>query len=178
MRCPGVYPPDPTLGITDPQMLPPPKLVARSRSYQHRPCPLCGKSCPRDRIFTRTLHDLGDPVGVAGLGRGQVGHVGGEEAAASSAVVLGIGEANVVGPSPHRISQVMQGAGEDPVAGAGLTAARAGAMLVVATARDEFRGREHLGIGDAQSGVRRVDCRTTHDDALPSQRISLLIWFF
>ena len=27
MRCPGVYPPDPTLGITDPQMLPPPKLV-------------------------------------------------------------------------------------------------------------------------------------------------------
>ena len=58
-----VYPPDPTLGITDPQMLPPPKLVARSRNYEHRPCPLCGKSCPRDRIFTRTLHDLGDPVG-------------------------------------------------------------------------------------------------------------------
>ena len=62
MRCPGVYPPDPTLGITDPQMLPPPKLVSRSRNYEHRPCPLCGKSCPRDRIFTRTLHDLGDPV--------------------------------------------------------------------------------------------------------------------
>jgi hypothetical protein len=62
MRCPGVYPPDPTLGITDPQMLPPPKLVSRSRNYEHRPCPLCGKSCPRDRIFIRTLHDLGDPV--------------------------------------------------------------------------------------------------------------------
>src|SRR6516165_9271253 len=62
MRCPGVYPPDPTLGITDPQMLPPAKLVSRSRNYEHRPCPLCGKSCPRDRIFTRTLHDLGDPV--------------------------------------------------------------------------------------------------------------------
>src|SRR5947209_6441239 len=62
MRCPAVYPPDPTLGVTDPQMLPPPKLVSRSRNYAHRPCPLCGKSCPRDRIFTRILHDLGDPV--------------------------------------------------------------------------------------------------------------------
>ena len=63
MRCPAVYPPDPTLGITDPQMLPPPKLLRRSRNYEHRPCPSCGKSCPRDRIFVRTLHDLGDPVG-------------------------------------------------------------------------------------------------------------------
>ena len=63
MLCPAVYPPDPTLGITDPQMLPPPKLVPRSRNYQHRPCPECGKSCPRDRVCTRTLHDLGDPVG-------------------------------------------------------------------------------------------------------------------
>ena len=63
MRCPGVYPPDPTLGITDPQMLPSPKLVRRSRNYEHRSCPECGKSCPRDRVRTRTLHDLGDPVG-------------------------------------------------------------------------------------------------------------------
>jgi hypothetical protein len=63
MLCPAVYPPDPTLGITDPKMLPLPKLVPRSRNYQHRPCPECGKSCPRNRFFTRTLHDLGDPVG-------------------------------------------------------------------------------------------------------------------
>jgi hypothetical protein len=63
MLCPVVYPPDPTLGITDPQMLPPPKLVPRSRNYEHRSCPECGKSCPRDRVRTRTLHDLGDPVG-------------------------------------------------------------------------------------------------------------------
>src|SRR3954447_16290736 len=42
MRCPAVYPPDPTLGVTDPQMLPPPKLVSRSRNYVHRPCPVCG----------------------------------------------------------------------------------------------------------------------------------------
>jgi hypothetical protein len=63
MLCPAVYPPDPTLGITDPKMLPPSKLVPRSRNYRHRPCPECGKSCPRNRVFTRTLHDLGDPVG-------------------------------------------------------------------------------------------------------------------
>ncbi len=63
MLCPAVYPPDPTLGITDPQMLPPPKLVLRSRNYEHRPCPECGKSCPRDRVRTPTLHDLGDPLG-------------------------------------------------------------------------------------------------------------------
>ena len=56
-------PAGPHLGITDPQMLPPPKLVPRSRNYEHRPCPECGKSCPRDRVFTRTLHDLGDSVG-------------------------------------------------------------------------------------------------------------------
>jgi hypothetical protein len=62
MLFPAVYPPDPTLGITDPQMLPPPKLVPRSRNYQPRPCPECGKSCPRNRVFTRTLHDLGDPM--------------------------------------------------------------------------------------------------------------------
>jgi len=48
-------------------------------------------------------------------------------------------------------------------------------MLVVATARDELRGREHLRIGDAQGRVRRVDSRTTHDDALLSQRLFSLI---
>ena len=63
MLCPAVYPPDPTLGITDPHMLPSPKRVRRSRNYQHRPCPQCGKSCPRDRVRTRTLHDLGDSGG-------------------------------------------------------------------------------------------------------------------
>ena len=56
-------PAGPYSGITDPQDVPPPKLVPRSRNYEHRPCPECGKSCPRDRVFTRTLHDLGDPVG-------------------------------------------------------------------------------------------------------------------
>jgi hypothetical protein len=90
-------------------------------------------------------------------------------------VVLGVGEAEIAGPPAHRIAQVMQGAGEDPVPRAGLAAEWTGPMLVVATARDELREREHLGIDDAQSGVRRVDSRTTHDDALPSQKVFSLI---
>src|SRR6185437_11161346 len=114
-------------------------------------------------------------MGVAGLGRGQVGHVGGKVAAASGAVVLGVGEADSAGPPTHRVAQVMQGAGEDPIPRAGLTAVRAGPMLVVATARDELRGREHLGIGDAQSGVRRVDSRTKHENALSKQWLFSLI---
>src|SRR5436305_14120818 len=110
-------------------------------------------------------------MGVAGLGRGQVGHIGGKEAAAPGAVVLGVGELDVAGPSPHRVAQIMQGAGEDPVPGAGLTAEGTGPMLVIPTARDELRAWQHLGVGDVQSGVRRVDSRTTHDNALPSQRL-------
>ena len=96
-------------------------------------------------------------------------------AAAAGAVVLGAGEADVAGPPCHRVAQVMQDAGEDPVPGAGLPAERTGPMHIIATARDELRGREHLGIGDAQSGVRRVDSRTTHDNALPSQSLFSLI---
>jgi hypothetical protein len=116
-----------------------------------------------------------DPMGVSGPGRGQVGRIGGKEAAAPGAVVLRVGEPDVAGPPGHRVAQVMQGAGEDPVARAGLTTERAGPMLVVVTARDEFRAWEHLGIRDAQGGVRRVDSRTTHDNALPSQRLFSLI---
>jgi hypothetical protein len=44
-------------------------------------------------------------------------------------------------------------------------------MLVIATARDELRRGEHLGVGNAQGRVRRVDSRTKHDNALPNQRI-------
>src|SRR3954468_179932 len=116
-----------------------------------------------------------DPMGVAGPGRGQVGQVGGKEAAAPGAVVLRVGEPDVAGPPGHWIAQVMQGAGEDPVPRAGLTTERTGPMLVVVTARDEFRAWEHLRIRDAQGGVGRVASRTTHDNALPSQRLSSLM---
>ena len=69
----------------------------------------------------------------------------------------------------------MRGAGKNPVPGAGLAAFRTGPMRVIATARDELWGRKHLGIGDAQSGVRRIDCRTKHGIALLNERLFSLI---
>ncbi len=60
MSGPGEYLPDPTEGITDPKDLPQPKVVKRIRNFKRRPCPRCGKSCPRDRVVTRVLRDLGD----------------------------------------------------------------------------------------------------------------------
>jgi hypothetical protein len=116
-----------------------------------------------------------DPRGVAGFGRGQVGHVGGKEVAASGAVVLGVGELDVAGPPSQRVAQIMRGAGEDSIPGARLAASRTGPMLVISTGPNALGRWEHLGIGDAQSGVWRVDCRTEHDNALPSQRLSSLM---
>jgi hypothetical protein len=59
---PGVYLPDPTEGITHPEDLPKAKIVRRSRNFRHACCRRCGKRCPRDRVFTRVLHDVGDLV--------------------------------------------------------------------------------------------------------------------
>src|SRR5208337_4289669 len=114
-------------------------------------------------------------MGVAGLGRGQVGHVGGEVVAALGTVMLGVGEPDVAGSASHRVAQIMQGAGKNPVPGAGLAAFRTRPMLVISTARNELWGRKHLGIGDAQSRVRRVDCRTKHGVALLNKRRFSLI---
>ena len=75
------------------------------------------------------------------LGRGQVGHVSGEVVAAPSAVMLGVGEVDLTGPAPHRVAQIMQGAGPDPIPGARLAAFRTGPMRVIATAPDALRGR-------------------------------------
>jgi hypothetical protein len=111
-----------------------------------------------------------DPVGIEGLGAGQVGHVGGEIATAPGAVVLGVGEPDIAGPAAHRVTQIMQGAGPDPIPGARLVTFRTGPTLVIPTARDELRGWQHLGIGETQRGVWRVDSRTEHGDDLPNQR--------
>lgn len=71
MFGPGEYLPDPTEGITNPEDLPKPKVVSRSRNFEHRPCPQCGRSCYRDRTRQRVLHDVGDLV----LGRPRDIHV-------------------------------------------------------------------------------------------------------
>lgn len=60
MSGPGEYVPDVTEGITRVEDLPKPKIIQRSRNFKRRPCPNCGHSSYRDRVFTRTLHALGD----------------------------------------------------------------------------------------------------------------------
>jgi len=60
MDGPGEYLPDVTEGITRVEDLPSPKIIKRSRNYKRRPCPACEHWAYRDRVVTRTLHDLGD----------------------------------------------------------------------------------------------------------------------
>jgi len=60
MDGPGVYVPDRTEGILRLEDLPAVKIHHRSRLYKKQPCPQCGYAGYRDKVFTRTLHDLGD----------------------------------------------------------------------------------------------------------------------
>jgi len=60
MAGPGDYVPDITEGINCIEDLPKAKTKSRSRVYKKRPCPCCGYAACREKIYTRTLHDLGD----------------------------------------------------------------------------------------------------------------------
>jgi hypothetical protein len=62
MSGPGEYLPDPTEGITKPEDLPQPKVVLRSRNYEHYSCPRCHHRCGRNNTVTRILHDVGDLI--------------------------------------------------------------------------------------------------------------------
>lgn len=58
---PGEYVPDSTEGGTRVEDLPKPLVCKRSRNYR-RPCPRCHRSCYRDALGRRTLHDRGCPL--------------------------------------------------------------------------------------------------------------------
>ena len=60
MAKPGVYVPDVTVGVVDPGKLPQAAVQLRSRNYRRRGCPQCDKSCYRDSLGERVLHDLGN----------------------------------------------------------------------------------------------------------------------
>ena len=60
MAGPGEYVSDITEGITCVEDLPKAKIKRLSRTYKKRPCPYCGHSSYRDKVFRRKLHDLGD----------------------------------------------------------------------------------------------------------------------
>ncbi len=60
MESPGVYVPDPTIGVTRPEDLPQPRVEPHSRNYPRRRCPHCGHSARRYDVAHRTVFDLGD----------------------------------------------------------------------------------------------------------------------
>lgn len=57
---PGEYRPD--VAFTRFEDLPKPKITQESRVETQRPCPRCGQPAPREHVFTRRLHDVGDLV--------------------------------------------------------------------------------------------------------------------
>ena len=57
---PGCYLPDRTEGVFRIEDLPQPLVVLRSRNYRRRLCPRCGRSCYRDNLGHRVLHDVGN----------------------------------------------------------------------------------------------------------------------
>src|SRR5215813_11383370 len=67
-----------------------------------------------------------DPAGVMAAGVGQVGGVGVEVLAAAAAVVLRAEQDDVARPAGEGVTQVVEGAADDPIAGGAVTAPRAG----------------------------------------------------
>jgi hypothetical protein len=57
---PGEYRPD--IAFTRLEDLPRPKIIKQQRNYESRPCPHCRRPAPRDKVFTRQVHDIGDLV--------------------------------------------------------------------------------------------------------------------
>jgi len=57
---PGEYRPD--VAFTRLEDLPPPKIIKQRRNYASLPCPRCRRTAPRDKVFRRQLHDVGDLV--------------------------------------------------------------------------------------------------------------------
>jgi hypothetical protein len=92
-------------------------------------------------------------VRIEGFGRGEVRHVGVEDPAAVRALVFGIGEVDVDGPSAARVAEVVEGAlGRTTTRGLG-AAARAAACLVIAAALFDTRRGEVLGARDTLGDI-------------------------
>lgn len=55
---PGEYRSEPMIvRVAD---LPRPKIIKQARNFARQACPRCGKQAYRDRVYVRTLHDVGD----------------------------------------------------------------------------------------------------------------------
>ncbi len=57
---PGEYKPD--TAFTRIEDLPKPKIIKENRNAPERPCPRCQNAAPREHVYLRCLHDVGDLV--------------------------------------------------------------------------------------------------------------------
>jgi len=107
-----------------------------------------------------------DAVGVMATRRGEVGGVGVEVLAAAGAVVLGVGQAEVVGPPGEEIAEVMEGALELAIAVGAVSTAGTGPAFEVAAETEDLGRGEVLNAGDALGRVGAIISWSWHGSIL------------
>src|SRR5213592_3479358 len=96
----------------------------------------------------------------------QVGHVGVEILVTPRAIVLRVGEVDIVWTTRNQITQVMQHALHATIAVGVLAAVRTGTLAIVTAPLDDLRLRQVLNPLDAFRGIRAVFTGSWHGDAL------------
>jgi hypothetical protein len=114
----------------------------------------------------QTDGQVDDAMGVVAAGWGEVGRVGVEVFAAAGAVVLGVSQADVVGPPGEEIAEVMEGALELAIAVGAVPTAGTGPAFEVAAASEDLGRGEVLDAGDAFGRVGTVFSRAWHGSVL------------
>lgn len=110
-----------------------------------------------------------DTMGVVGLGRGQVGHVGVKILAALTALVLRVGEMDFARPTVDQVAEIMQISGENLVSPATFPAAGARPRGKVSAAFNDFGFGQILRISDSFRGIRQIFAGAEHDKVLHDQ---------
>jgi hypothetical protein len=99
-------------------------------------------------------------------GKGHIGCVDVEILAAARAVMLGIGEVDLMRASGHQVTQVVQAPCDAPQSVGSSAATRALAAFVVSAAADDFGCRQVLDTGDALCHVGKVFTGSRHGNIL------------
>jgi hypothetical protein len=106
---------------------------------------------------------IDDASGVVTAGRRQVGHVGIEVLATAGAIVLGVDDDGLAGPSGEGIAEVVETATELAVAIGAMTAAWAGPASVIPALAADLGFGQILDAGYALGGVGSVFTGSWHD---------------
>jgi hypothetical protein len=96
----------------------------------------------------------------------QIGHVSVEIMAAAGAVMLRIGEEEIVGPSRHKISHVVQKTGDAPQSVGSSAAPRAGTAFVVVAAVADGGFGQILNTSDSFGNVGQIFTGCGHGTVL------------